>query len=213
MSSKSKKIGVFGGTFNPPHAGHVKLADAFAQKLEFDKILIIPANLPPHKDNKDLLSSEDRLEMCKRAFFKPLFEICDLEIKRGGISYTYETLSRIGELYKDAHLYLIVGSDMFLTFHEWKYPELILELCTVCPCVRNDKVQIEHLKDYANKNYADKLDKIKIVLRDFDPIDISSTQIRGMLYRGEQIDKLVPKSVIEYINDRGLYSDPDNGRV
>ena len=94
------KIGLFGGTFNPVHSGHVNLVKNFKEKLNLDKVLVIPTATPPHKEAKELASSEDRIEMCKLAF-GDLAEVSDVEIRRGGKSYTVETLEELKKIYKN----------------------------------------------------------------------------------------------------------------
>jgi len=206
-----QKIAIFGGTFNPPHMGHIRLVNAFEEQRGFDKVLIIPTYIPPHKESKQLASCEDRLQMCHLAFSEPIFEVSDIEIKREGKSYTYDTLIQLAEIYKDAQFYLIIGSDMFLTFHEWKRAEDIFDLCTVCASMREDDETLADLQEYAKKFFPKQADKLKIVLSDFEPLEVSSTQLRQMLADGQDVSNLVPKAVVEYINSRGLY-DAEYGR-
>ncbi len=207
-----QKIAIFGGTFNPPHMGHLRLVKSFEQQKGFDKILIIPTYTPPHKESDQLASCEDRLQMCRLAFQDPIFEISDIEVKRKGKSYTYDTLIQLIEIYKNAHFHLIIGSDMFLTFHEWKRAQDIFELCTVCASVRNDDETLADLQKYAKDYFPKQADRLKIVLSDFEPLEISSTQLRQMLAKGQDVSYLVPKEVVEYINSRGLYNADDGAK-
>ncbi len=201
-----QKIGIFGGTFNPPHSGHLRLAEAFAKEMDFDKILVIPTFVPPHKKSSQLASCEDRLNMCRLAFTNPIFEINDIEINRGGKSYTYDTLLQLKEQYKDAEFSLIIGSDMFLSFHEWHRAEDIFKMCNICATVREDSEKLSDLHKYAKSHFPKQAEKLKLVLIDFDPIEVSSTQLRQMLNDGLDISELVPKEVVKYIEDRGLYN-------
>lgn len=201
-----QKIAIFGGTFNPPHMGHIRLVKAFEEQKGFDKVLIIPTYLPPHKQSTQLASCEDRLQMCRLAFSQPVFEISDIEVQRGGKSYTYDTLKQLAKVYKDAQFYLIIGSDMFLTFHEWRMAEEIFDLCTVCAALREDDKSLAELQEYAKKFFPERADKLNIVLSDFKPLEVSSTQLRQKIGEGQDVSNLVPKAVLEYINGRGLYN-------
>ncbi|NLL03911.1 MAG: nicotinate (nicotinamide) nucleotide adenylyltransferase [Clostridiales bacterium] len=205
-----QKIAIFGGTFNPPHMGHLRLVKSFEQQNGFDKILIIPTYTPPHKNSDQLASGFDRLQMCLLAFDAPNYEISDIEIKRGGKSYTSDTLKQLKEIYKDTSFHLIIGSDMFLTFHEWKNPQEIFDMCTICASVRDDDKTLEDLQKYAKEYFPNQADKLKIMLCDFEPLEVSSTQLRQMLANGQDVSHLVPKKVVEYINSRGLYNE-NNG--
>ena len=116
MSNNFKKIGIFGGSFNPPHLGHLRLAEAIIQKLSLDRMIIIPNKISPYKDSSEYASEADRLAMCRLNFSGSVFEVSTLEFDRRGKSYTYDTLCQIRELYPDAELYLTVGSDMLYYF-------------------------------------------------------------------------------------------------
>ena len=131
-----KKLGVFGGTFDPPHNGHYNAAIEFISKLELDELLVIPTFVPPHKDRKSDTTAEERLEMTRLAFSNiPNVIVSDIEIKRGGKSYTYLTLEELTN--SDTELYFLCGTDMFLTLDKWKNPEIIFNLATIC-CVRRE---------------------------------------------------------------------------
>ena len=132
------KIGLFGGTFNPVHNGHINLVKNFKDKLSLDKVLVIPTAVPPHKQAESLVSSEDRLNMCRLAF-SSLAEVSDVEIERGGRSYTVETLEELKKIYKDDDLYFLVGSDMLLSFKRWYRWEDILTMCTLCATDRDNE--------------------------------------------------------------------------
>ncbi len=195
------RIGIFGGTFNPPHQGHKKLALEFMSRLSLDLMMIIPTYTPPHKDAPDLASGEDRLNMCRLCFNEGFFTISDIELQRKGKSYTVNTLQQIKEQYPDDELFFIMGSDMLLTFHEWREPEEILNLATVCAATR-EKGLTKKLCDYVNEKYSHREGRFQIL--DFSPIEVSSTQIRENLYDTDT-DLLSP-DVEKYIQERGLYS-------
>ncbi|MGB9668210.1 MAG: nicotinate-nucleotide adenylyltransferase, partial [Thermosulfidibacteraceae bacterium] len=126
MRSVKGRIGIFGGTFNPVHMGHLIAAEDVRYKMKLDKILFIPSNIPPHKSTKGLISAEDRLNMVKLAIEgNPFFECSDIEIKRGGKSYTIDTVKEVKNINK-AEYFFILGGEAFLSFHNWKNPEGIL---------------------------------------------------------------------------------------
>ena len=151
------KIGIFGGTFNPPHLGHLAAARAAVDTLELDRLLIIPAATPPHKAlPEDTPSRVDRLAMAKKladALLMPdRVEVSYIELDREGKSYTSVTLAQLREQYPDGELWLLMGTDMFLTLHQWHEPETILKLAGVCAFGRAQQdgeevfaPQLEHL--------------------------------------------------------------------
>ena len=114
------KIGVYGGSFNPPHNGHLYLATEVSKRLGLDKVIIIPSNISPQKDNNGNIDPMHRINMCKDVFADSLFEVSSLEIDRGGKSYTVDTLTALKELYPESDLYLFMGSDMLLSFHSFR---------------------------------------------------------------------------------------------
>ncbi|MBQ8134069.1 MAG: nicotinate (nicotinamide) nucleotide adenylyltransferase [Clostridia bacterium] len=196
------KTAMFGGSFNPIHNGHIQLAQAFVKKLCLDRVLIIPTYIPPHKQKDNSVTPNQKLEMCRLAFEEmPLFEVSNIEIRRKGASYTYMTLQELSEKYKGDELFLITGADMFLTIHEWKHPEIIFSLATVCGVPRNDedigslKKQQEHLSTLGAKTE----------ILDANVMTVSSTDIRNKVKNGEDISTLVPRSVENYIKENGLY--------
>lgn len=200
-----QKIGIFGGTYNPPHVGHLNIVNEFIRKYELSKVLIIPTYTPPHKESSYLASATDRIEMCKRTFSDEVFEISDIEIQRRGKSYTCDTLRELTEDYPDAKFYFLVGDDMLLTFHEWRNPEDILDLCTVVAAVRSDDLTETVLLDYIMEKYPDEYNKGAFELLHMEPLPLSSTVIRNSITEGKSIDGLVTSDTKKYIEDRGLY--------
>ena len=190
------KIGLFGGTFNPVHTGHVKLVENFKEKLGLDKVLVIPTAQPPHKEAKELVSAEDRINMCKMAFGS-LAEVSDIEISRGGKSYTVLTLEELKKIYKDDELYFLVGSDMLLSFKRWYRWEDILSMCTLCATDRNNE---ESCKE-ADPDFFK-----KIIFCDFEKTVVSSSEVREKLERKEDVTHLIPEKVLNYIKEKGLYN-------
>jgi nicotinate-nucleotide adenylyltransferase len=196
------KIGVFGGTFNPVHNGHIRIAKLYFEKLGLDKLIVIPTNIPPHKTVSDMVDSADRLNMLRLAFEDcPNVEISDIEINISGKSYTVNTISALKELYPNDELYLIVGGDMFLCFESWKEYKKILSMCTLCTAPRE-------VGEYAAlKEYQLKLDpelKTTVILNS-EVLVLSSSEIRKKIKNGAELGNLLPKKALEYINHKGLY--------
>lgn len=196
------KIGVFGGTFNPVHRGHVRLAERFFAQLGLERLYIIPTKSPPHKPPNGLAEGADRLAMCRLAFEdKPGFTVSDLELRREGESYTLLTVKQLLKQHGDAQLYLITGGDMFLTFHTWYGFPALSQLVTVCAAARTPQEHSELL--LRQKKF--KAMGIASIVCDFEIIPVSSTQVRRTIAQGGDIGALVPEPVRDYITQRGLY--------
>ena len=198
-----ERIGIFGGSFNPPHIGHMQAARAAICALHLDKLLLMPACQPPHKtQSADMPTAQQRLEMLRIAVAgEQTMEASDLEICRGGISYTYETVQQVRALYPDAEIFLMMGSDMFLSFHSWKCPEKILDNATLGVFYRGEKGE-------KNKVDAKKAEleaagyPVRLIKNDV--VEISSTQIRRLL-AFQCADAFLPEGVGNYIREHDLY--------
>ncbi|MDR1630243.1 MAG: nicotinate (nicotinamide) nucleotide adenylyltransferase [Oscillospiraceae bacterium] len=199
------KIGLFGGSFNPVHNGHVRLAQTFLGFLGLDKVFIIPTNIPPHKTNETFASAEDRYEMCLRAFPGEAFSVSRTEIDRGGKSYTIDTIKRFQLDFPDAELFLLVGSDMLLYFDKWYRYDELLKMCTLCAVSRMYSEDYSIMRSYARDVLGDKEDSI--VIMQTEPYELSSTEIRELRKKGTDVSGYVPQSVAEYMESRGLYLD------
>ena len=196
-----KRIGVFGGTFNPPHIGHSRLVEHIRQTVSLDRLLVIPTFLPPHKISHDLASGEDRLAMCRLAF-PSWCEVSDYEIRRGGKSYTFDTLTALKAEYPQDELILLMGSDMMQTFDQWYRCEDILKLCTVCVTSRyKDEADLSAEKTPAV------FQQYPLLRSTLPPFEVSSTQVRALLHQGLPTDGLLLPAVRAYIDERGLYRD------
>lgn len=203
MSAQKLKIGIYGGTFSPPHIGHTAAARAFLNGMSLDRLLIIPALVPPHKQISYPDDPAARLDMCRLAFGSlERTEVSDLEITRGGKSYTSDTLE---ELASDGReLFLLCGTDMILTLDEWHMPELIFRLATpVCIRRENDKNTEKALND-AIAHYRQKYGVTVPIINSL-PVAVSSSEIRERLHNGESVSGLVPPDVEEYIRERRMY--------
>ncbi len=197
------KIVIYGGSFNPPHCGHVEAAMTISQRLKPDKLLVIPASIPPHKELADNSpSAEERLLLTQLAFSEiPDVEISDMELKREGKSYTAVTLEELKTLYPDAEFYLAMGTDMFLSFEEWYRYRFLLESLTLAVFVRSEGEEAEIIgyADYLKKQYGAKIELLR-----HEPRAMSSTDIRDMLCRRMGASYL-PENVYERIIANGDY--------
>jgi nicotinate-nucleotide adenylyltransferase len=189
---------IFGGTFDPPHIGHLLIAQTICEEEKFDRIIFVPAYINPHKA-KDVTSSvEDRFKMLKSAVSdNPHFEISDIEIKRGGISYSIDTIRYLKteqKLSRD-ELYFLIGSDILKTFPKWNQPEAILDESRVIVAVRPG----------FNPSSVPNWILSKIQFASIPRFELSSTKIRKRWRENQTIRYMVTQPVWEFINDNSLY--------
>ena len=196
------RIGIFGGTFNPPHKGHKRMALEMMRAASLDKILIIPTFTPPHKTAPELAGTEDRMKMCELLFSEDCFEVSDLEIKREGKSYTVDTVTELKKIYPDDELYLIMGSDMLLCFHRWYRYEDILSVSKIVATTRQGDISTFELKKYSREV----LGKETLII-DSEPFECSSTQVRDILLSGGDASYALPEKVLSYIKEKAIYTD------
>lgn len=197
------RIAVYGGSFNPPHLGHVEAAKSAARALAPDLFLIVPASIPPHKDlAEDSPSASRRMELCKLAFAEvPGAEISDIELKREGKSYSYDTVLQLQNEYPGAEICLVIGTDMLLTFEEWYHFRFLLENCTLAVLARTEEDDGE-LRGKA----AELRDEYgaRIQLLPHEPLEASSEKIRERLPLRSGED-LLPEAVYSEIIRLRLY--------
>ena len=198
-----KKIGIYGGTFNPPHTGHLQAARQAVETLGLDTLLMIPDRIAPHKEIPAGSPTPDqRLEMLQIALAgEEKIKASDIELRRDGVSYTYLTLEALREAYPDAQLTLLMGTDMFLSFETWKEPDRIMELADLGVFYRGEKGEQE--KILARKERLEARGG-QIALVENDIINISSTQLRRLL-AFHAADEFLPAGVGDYIRAHGLY--------
>ena len=203
MNDEITRIGIYGGTFAPIHIGHVNAARAFMDQMQLHYLFVIPAAIPPHKQIDASDDPRHRLRMCELAFEGETGVIVsDMEIERGGLSYTVDTLEALWR--PDRRLFLLCGTDMALTLDTWRDPERIFKLSYPTYVRRENDKLLENQIIEKNVLYYSKYGKIcrRIMT---DAIELSSTEIRDRVSRGEDISALVPKKVEEYIKENGLY--------
>lgn len=197
-----EKLGIFGGSFNPVHNGHIYLLKSLKEKLGLSKVLVMPSSVPPHKDILEKVPDGKRIDMLKKALAGiEDVEISLFEIENGGKSYTYFTLEEMKRLYPESEIYFLVGSDMFLSLDSWfNYPK-IMDMAVFCavPREKEDRARLKEKQKYFS------LLGYRTEVLDIEPLDISSSLIREKIKSGEKLDGLLPKSVEEYIRDNKLY--------
>ncbi len=192
-----KKLGILGGTFDPIHVGHLVLAEQVREKLQLEQVVFIPSASPPHKTEHQLSSAAHRFEMTKLALEgNSHFSVSNIELEREGLSYTVETLRKLKELYQGSEIYFLTGSDVLDEITTWKDPDEIYRLAKIVIGVRPGFDQFDPEHHFAKKS---------VVVR-ITGVDISSTQIREKVAKGQSIKYLVPSEVEEYIRKNNLYT-------
>lgn len=200
------KTGFLGGTFDPIHNGHLILGETAFDAFGLDRVLVIPTGHSYFKDHKEekVTSPEIRLAMTKAACAdNPHFEVSDIEVRRPGNSYTFETLEELQQLYPEDTFYYIIGADALCMLHKWREPGRLLSLCHILVAVREDQVSAAEL-DQAIENLEREFGA-RISRMPVRNIEISSTEIRERVREGRSIRYLVPEAVSEFIGEHGLY--------
>ncbi|MGN0424602.1 MAG: nicotinate-nucleotide adenylyltransferase [Acetatifactor sp.] len=198
-----RKVGILGGSFNPIHYGHLLLAEWARESLSLEKIFFLPAGDPYFKSGSELLPGEERLHMTQLAVEgNTCFQCLDLEVKRTGPTYTYETLIELHDLYPDTHFFFLCGADCLYTIGTWKYPELIFANCTLVAVVRDNASTLEM---EVKKQELEAAYDAKIILLPFMRYSISSTEIRERVKDQKSIRYLVPEPVRNYILEKEFY--------
>ena len=203
--SSTTKIGILGGTFNPLHVGHLVMAQAALEFLELSNVVFVPCAEPPHKKPVMLASGRHRLAMLEAAVEDEIrFEVSDIELTRGAPSYTIDTVTGFREMYLDADLYFIIGTDTLLELHLWKDIYPLLEMCTFVSVCRPDVDAGSMNKEKLNLDPPWPKRLLQNVVRG-PLIDISSSNIRHRIAEGMSIRYLVHPAVEMYIAEHGLY--------
>jgi nicotinate-nucleotide adenylyltransferase len=203
-NSSSERIGIFGGSFDPVHMGHLTIAQDAVEQLELNRLVFIPAAIPPHKQDCLLSDGHHRLNMLQLAIEDNLsFEVSDLELTRGGVSYTIDTLHQIQAEHPGAELFFIIGLDSLGELHLWHRIEDILSTCTVVPLGRGgENPDTVIRKSELPEPWKKKLRERLICIHE---IGISSSEIRMRAAEGLSLHYLVPPAVEMYIAEHHLY--------
>ncbi len=201
------RIGILGGTYNPPHTGHLHAATAAREELRLDRVILLPSFLPPHKTMpQNAPNAAARLEMTRLAAETIGAEVSDLEIMRGGTSYTADTLAEFRKQYPKDDLWFIVGTDMFLTLQDWVRPHEIFALARIAVVLREDGDRENVLKhlDWLTSEFSCQADLVDVKAH-----PISSTELREDIF-DEENQLFLPANVLEYIKKYGYYTPKGN---
>ena len=203
------KIGLFGGTFDPPHPAHIRLAEAFYRASDIDLLLVMPTFIPPHKADS-ATAANHRLAMVKRACLAlgergVCYAVDDYEIAKGGASYTYETVRHLMETYGGERVRLCVGSDMLMTFERWREAEELMQNCVLYTMVRENGEK-QTLEDHARM--LTQTFGAEVHIMEQNAMVMSSTMIRSALSDGAAngAETLLDSRVAAYIEENGLYT-------
>lgn len=197
-----KKYGIFGGSFNPIHYGHLMICEYIKEEMGLDKVIFIPTGNPPHKEIG--VSAEDRYEMVRLAISpNPDFEISDIETTRVNLSYTVDTIRELKKIYKEEKLYFLIGLDSLFQLKTWKKIDDLSQEIEFVVALRPgyiDKEEINREIDFLRDNFGTKINLIKTPL-----YEISSTDLRDRIHEGKSLRYLIPKKVLNYIEESGFY--------
>lgn len=196
-----KKIGFFGGTFDPIHFGHLNLAIQIAEQRSLDRLFFCPANYSPHKESeRPVASKEQRKEMVLRAIAPiPQFSLCDEELKQQGASYTIDTIRKLMQQMPNSQFFLILGEDALEGLHSWKESEALIQMAH--PLIGNRLRKAERVVGFSDASRT-------LIEKGMTPIslmEVSSTQIRQRLQKKRYCGHLLPENVLLYINQYELY--------
>jgi len=202
----ARSIGLFGGSFNPVHLGHLVMAQDAARAWSLDRVVFIPAALPPHKLTQTLVTPAQRLDMLRLALAdREEWEVSDVEVRRGGVSYTIDTVRHFLELEPDADLYFIIGGDTLPELHTWREIDTLLDVCRFITMVRPgfepDSLRRADLKLHP-RHLPGLIERVTVG----HLIGISATDVRMHVAKNESIRYLVPEAVERYIREHRLYA-------
>jgi len=204
-----ERIGIVGGSFDPVHLGHLIIAQDAQRQLALSKIVFIPAAIPPHKQNHQRASEEHRLEMLRLATKEEeSFCVSDMELQRGGISYSIDTVENFQKAHPEAELFFLIGSDSLVELHTWNRIEDLLKICTIVTLLRPGEDNKTEIAAKIKLPLAARTRLMNHVI-DAHRIDISSTEIRQRIKQGESVRFFLPHLVENYIVEQKLYQDSE----
>lgn len=201
----ARSIGIFGGSFNPVHHGHLVMAQDVMERFELDRFMFMPCRVPPHKGLRDLVDPEHRAAMLELVIEEnPCFELSRLELERPGLSYTVDTLEELSCRHPHHELRLVIGSDSLLDLHKWHRVEALLKLCRPITVLRPG-YGMDRLEEAAGDPRMPRLGALLEDTVQGHLMDIASSDIRMRVAEGMSIRYLVPPVVEMYIFEHGLY--------
>lgn len=205
MGIHTLKTGIMGGTFDPPHYAHLILAEQAKEQFHLDRVLFMPNGSPPHKPLRTgRADNEQRLQMCALAVAgNPGLELCDLEMKSEGPSYSYLTLEKLHHIYPEDEFYFIIGADSLFDFPGWRQPQKICDQCILLCAVRNNcsEEEIQKGMETLKTAFGARIELIRT-----PNMDISSKMLRQMIHEGRSVRYYMPDDVIRYIAEQRIYS-------
>lgn len=207
-SPPRRRLGLYGGSFDPPHLGHLHVARAAHEELALERVVLIPAAAPPHKRGRVLADGQDRLEMTRRlAAAEPWLEVDSRELDRGGTSFTYDTLKQLRAEFpaETFELYFLIGSDSLLDLPGWHRASELVDLATFVTVPR-DRDALAAAQQLLRQRLPAHAEALLANVLAVDPLPISSSQVRARCRAGLPIVELVPRAVAEWIAQRELYS-------
>lgn len=199
------RLGLFGGSFDPVHYGHLLLAECCREQVRLDEVWFLPAAVPPHKQNVELSPAKQRIEMLELAIggHEP-FSVCKLEVERGGVSYTVDTLTALHDEEPNREIFFLLGADMLYDLPNWREPARICELALPL-VVRRPGSPAPDFACLAPFMSADRLEQCRRSQVTMPQVDLSSSEIRRRVAAGESIRFQTPRAVEKYIESHGLY--------
>jgi nicotinate-nucleotide adenylyltransferase len=199
------RLGIFGGTFDPVHYGHLLLAECCREQCRLDAVRFLPAGVPPHKPDARVTPAAARIEMLELALApEPAFSVCRREADRGGLSYTVDTLAHYQREQPDAELFFLLGADMLNDLPDWREPAQICQLATIV-VVRRSGTRAIDFNCLTRVISPQMIDRIRSHQVEMPEIGISGTEIRRRAAAGLSIRYRTPRAVEEYIRTHGLY--------
>lgn len=202
------RLGIFGGSFDPVHYGHLLLAESCREQCQLDQVWFMPAAVPPHKRQRVLAAANDRVQMLKLAILgHESFEVSTLEIDRGGVSYTYQTLETVVQQNDDAELFILMGCESLHDLPQWREAAQICRLATPAVVHRAGSPQPD-FGVLAKLVDAARLDRFRSFQVDMPAIELSGTDIRQRVAAGNSIRFRTPRAVEKYIETHHLYREP-----
>jgi nicotinate-nucleotide adenylyltransferase len=208
------RLGIFGGTFDPVHYGHLILAVSCREQLGLEAVWFLPAAVPPHKQDRQLTDGELRVEMLELATSgHPAFEVCRLEIERGGVNYTVDTLEQVHRQDPSRELFFLMGADSLADLPNWKDPDRLCELAIPVAVARAPTDgKPPDLSALARWVPAERLETIRAHRVVMPNIDLSGSDLRRRVADGRSIRYMTPRAVEEYIAAHGLYREAEGKR-
>lgn len=198
LPNRNSRIGLFGGSFDPIHSGHLSIAAKAVEQFNLDRVVFIPAAQSPLKANSPTASDKERVEMIRLAIGPfPSFKLSDMEVERGGLSYSAETTKKIAQQFPDAKLFWIIGGDQAIQLDRWRKIEELAQEVEFIYLERDEPTEIPPIVSQLTKAHPLKMDRIPI----------SSTAIRQQVNSGDDPKYFLPESVFHYIKTRNLYRD------